>query len=191
VWALGDGSDAGGARCAVAARGLRPRAAPRVRPHCHGLHRRQRALHGGLIQAENLVSKRLVPAFQRLKLNYEATAVKFWFQCQLAALHDGGGVARGARQVDPHHGHYQLGRGGLENNHSNPDVDSPPRPPRVCMSITLEGGSCSDLGRVLVLNDPAAWSSTWCSCWSSCSSSPHWVGCCSFKPVLKAPSSRA
>ena len=28
--------------------------------------------------------------------------------------------------------------------------------PRVCMSIHTEGKSCSDLGRVLVLNDPAA-----------------------------------
>ena len=47
------------------------------------------------------------------------------------------------------------GRGGVENKHSSDD-GSPPPPPHVCMSIHTEGKSCSDLGRVLVLNDPTA-----------------------------------
>jgi hypothetical protein len=29
-----------------------------------------------------------------------------------------------------------------------------PAPPRVCMSIQFEAKSCSDVGQVLVLNDP-------------------------------------
>jgi len=36
------------------------------------------------------------------------------------------------------------GRGVIENKHST-DVESPPPPPRVCMSIHPEGKSCSDL----------------------------------------------
>jgi len=47
------------------------------------------------------------------------------------------------------------GRGGVENNHFT-DFEYPPPPPRVCMSIQPEGKSCTDLGRVFVLNDPAA-----------------------------------
>jgi hypothetical protein len=45
------------------------------------------------------------------------------------------------------------------NKHST-DVEfppPPPPPPRVCMSIHPESKSCSDLSRVLVRNDPAAW----------------------------------
>jgi len=37
------------------------------------------------------------------------------------------------------------GRGVIENTHST-DVESPPSPLRVCMSIHAEGKSCSDLG---------------------------------------------
>jgi len=50
------------------------------------------------------------------------------------------------------------GRGFVENKHST-DVDYPPSLPcipRVCTRIHPEGKSCSDLGRVLVLNDPNA-----------------------------------
>jgi len=65
-----------------------------------------------------------------------------------------------------------AGKGGIENNRStdfesphppprgfiknrpSTDVESPP--PRVSMSIHTQGSSCSDLGRVLVLNDPPA-----------------------------------
>jgi len=47
------------------------------------------------------------------------------------------------------------GRGVHDNDHST-DVESPPPPPpRVCMSVYPEIKACSDLGRVLVLNDPA------------------------------------
>ena len=47
----------------------------------------------------------------------------------------------------------ELGRGVIENKHST-DVKHPSSPPRVCMNIHCEGKACSDLGRVLVLNDP-------------------------------------
>ena len=39
----------------------------------------------------------------------------------------------------------QPGKGVVENKHST-DVESPPRPPRVCVSIQPEGKSCSNLG---------------------------------------------
>ena len=53
--------------------------------------------------------------------------------------------------------------GVIENKHST-HVESPPPPytPRVCMSIHPKGKSCSNLGRVRVLNDPAA-RATWSS----------------------------
>ena len=50
---------------------------------------------------------------------------------------------------------HQPGRGAVEKKHST-DVDSPPPPPRVCMSIHPESRACSVIGRVLVLNDPPA-----------------------------------
>ena len=43
-----------------------------------------------------------------------------------------------------------------ENKHPT-GVESHPPPSHVCMSIHPEGKSCSDLGRVLVLNDPSDW----------------------------------
>jgi len=48
------------------------------------------------------------------------------------------------------------GRGGIENWHST-DVESPPTPPPPCPYVRIhsEGESCSDLGRVRVLNDPS------------------------------------
>jgi len=49
-----------------------------------------------------------------------------------------------------------TGRGVIENKHSTRAESSHP-PLRVCMSVNPLGKSCSDLGRVLVLNDPAAW----------------------------------
>ena len=44
-------------------------------------------------------------------------------------------------------------RGGIENRHSN-DVEYPAPAPLLCMRIHSEGKSCSELGQVLVLNDP-------------------------------------
>jgi len=49
-----------------------------------------------------------------------------------------------------------VARGVIDIKHST-DVESPPPPAHVCISIRLEGKSCSDLCRVLVLNNPAAW----------------------------------
>jgi len=46
--------------------------------------------------------------------------------------------------------------GGVTQNTHSPDVESPPPPPCVYMSIRLDGKSSSNLGRVLVLNDPLA-----------------------------------
>ena len=46
---------------------------------------------------------------------------------------------------------------GIENKHST-DVESCPPPSRVAMTILTQGRPCSDLGRVLVLNDPPTWS---------------------------------
>ena len=43
----------------------------------------------------------------------------------------------------------------IDNKHSS-DVQSPPPPLRVCISIHAEGESSSDLGRVLVLCNPPA-----------------------------------
>ena len=48
-----------------------------------------------------------------------------------------------------------LLRGGFEDKHST-DVQSPSPHPRFCTSIQTQGKPCSDLGRVLGLNDPAA-----------------------------------
>jgi len=60
-----------------------------------------------------------------------------------------------AGHLRPHGG--VPGRGVIENKHST-DVESPsPPPPCVCMSIHPEGESCSDLGWVHVLSDPAVW----------------------------------
>jgi len=47
------------------------------------------------------------------------------------------------------------GREVIQNKHST-DVESLPPPPRVCMSTHADGKSCSNLGRLLVLNDPPA-----------------------------------
>jgi len=53
--------------------------------------------------------------------------------------------------------HDNRGRGVLESKHSTriepPPPPPPPYVPRVCMSIHPVGKSCSDLGRVFVLND--------------------------------------
>jgi len=49
----------------------------------------------------------------------------------------------------------RAGRGDIKNKPSS-DVESPPPPPHVCMSIHNQGKSCSDLGREPVLNDPAS-----------------------------------
>ena len=49
--------------------------------------------------------------------------------------------------------------GVVDNKHWT-DVESPPSPPRLCMSGYPEGKSCSDLVRELVRDDPAA---GWCS----------------------------
>ena len=53
--------------------------------------------------------------------------------------------------------------GGLLRTSTRPTLNqSPPPPPRVCVSIQPEDNSCSDLGRVLVLNDPPArWWGPW------------------------------
>jgi len=40
-----------------------------------------------------------------------------------------------------------LGRGLIENKHSS-DVESPPPPPYVCMSIHTQCKSCSDVGSI-------------------------------------------
>jgi hypothetical protein len=48
------------------------------------------------------------------------------------------------------------GRGVIENKHST-DVESRPPPSRSCMSIHTQSRSCSDVGRVIILNDPPAW----------------------------------
>ena len=70
----------------------------------------------------------------------------------------------GAEEVDgqvvlpPHGLPRRPGRGVIENEHSAHGERSPP-PQGVCISIHPEGKSCahrSDLGRVRVLNDPAA-----------------------------------
>ena len=47
------------------------------------------------------------------------------------------------------------GMGGIKNEHM-PDVASPPPPPppHVCTRLHPDGKPCSDIGRVLVLNDP-------------------------------------
>jgi len=50
-------------------------------------------------------------------------------------------------------GHH--GKGVIGNKHST-DVEYSP-PSRVCMGVHPEDKSCTDLGLVLVLNDPAAW----------------------------------
>ena len=60
----------------------------------------------------------------------------------------GPAAAAAAAELDP-------AWGLLRTKHST-DVESPPPPPRVCMSIHPEGKSCSDLRGVLVLNDPPA-----------------------------------
>jgi hypothetical protein len=52
-----------------------------------------------------------------------------------------------------HAARAEPGRGVHENKRST-DVEFTPPPPRLCMSIHPEGESCSDLGRLLVLNDP-------------------------------------
>jgi hypothetical protein len=49
------------------------------------------------------------------------------------------------------------GRGVIENKHST-DVESPPSPPRKCMSIHTEGKSCSYIGSSACTNDPPPWS---------------------------------
>jgi hypothetical protein len=49
--------------------------------------------------------------------------------------------------------HVTTAGGVIKKRHSA-DVEYPPHPPCVCMSIHPELKPCSDLGRVLVLNDP-------------------------------------
>jgi len=49
-------------------------------------------------------------------------------------------------------GRVQVGRGVIENKHST-NVEYPPLPPRFCLSIHTQGKWCSDIGRVLVVND--------------------------------------
>ena len=46
--------------------------------------------------------------------------------------------------------------GGVIKNMHSTDSGSLPPLPRVCLSIISKGKSCSDLGRVLVLDDPPA-----------------------------------
>jgi len=52
-------------------------------------------------------------------------------------------------------GTLDFGTGVIQNQRST-DSEYPAPPPGVCMSIHPEGKSCSDLGRVLDLNDPTA-----------------------------------
>ena len=49
----------------------------------------------------------------------------------------------------------KIGRGAIEHTHST-DVESSPPPLQLRMSIHPGGKSCSDVGRVRVLNDPYA-----------------------------------
>ena len=75
--------------------------------------------------------------------------------------------------------------GGLFRTSTRPTLNRrhlPSTSPRVCMGMHPEGESCSDLGRVLVLNDPTAWSCAG-GCGSTSSSSirrrRRWTrGCC-------------
>ena len=66
----------------------------------------------------------------------------------------GGGCCRSAvpaAYIAP----YTRGTWVIENKHST-DVESSPRPPRVCMRFHNQDKLCSDMGRVLVCNDPPA-----------------------------------
>jgi hypothetical protein len=64
-----------------------------------------------------------------------------------------------AGERQPRRGGHPVrqGREVIENKHST-DVESPPPPPPpcLCMSMHTQGKSCSDPGRVLLLNDPPA-----------------------------------
>ena len=56
---------------------------------------------------------------------------------------------RNGAEIDSHEA------GAIESKHST-EVESSPPPPHFCTSIHPDGEPCTDLVRVLVLNDPPA-----------------------------------
>ena len=84
-------------------------------------------------------------AVRRVQMRFPAV-----FKSHGMVVHDGT-LLDGEMVVDE----VAPGQGVLENKHST-DVESACCPPRFCMSIHTQGKSCSDIRRVIVLNDPPA-----------------------------------